>query len=116
MTIPQGDLRLLDTDLARELLGSSIPARMAYVAADGTPRVVPTWFEWTGTEIVMATYVAGPEVGIRHPAAGLAAIGPDRSAPGLGRPPRLRHPPSQPAGRCVSMPEIHSFPGDALPT
>jgi Pyridoxamine 5'-phosphate oxidase len=72
--LPQGDLRLLDTDLAQQILRSSIPARLAFVAADGTPRVVPTWFEWTGTEIVMVTYVAGPNVGIRHPAARIAAI------------------------------------------
>jgi hypothetical protein len=72
--LPQGDLRLLETDLARELLGSSIPARLAFVATDGTPRVVPTWFEWNGTEVVMATYVAGPDAGIRHPAARLAAL------------------------------------------
>lgn len=72
--LPQGDLRLLDTDLAQELLRSSIPARLAFVAVDGTPRVVPTWFEWTGAEIVMVTYVAGPDAGIRHPAARLAAL------------------------------------------
>ena len=72
--LPQGDLRLLDTDLAQRLLHSTIPARLAYVAADGSPRIVATWFEWNGTEIVMATYVAGPEVGIRHPAARLAAL------------------------------------------
>jgi hypothetical protein len=72
--LPQGDLRLLETDLAQRLLRSTIPARLAYVATDGSPRIVPTWFEWTGREIVMATYVAGPEVGIRHPAARLAAL------------------------------------------
>jgi len=73
-SIPQGDLRLLDTDLAQRLLSSTIPARLAYVATDGTPRVVPTWFEWTGEEIVMATYLAGPAAGIRHPAARVAAL------------------------------------------
>lgn len=73
-SIPQGDLRLLETDLAQRLLGSTIPARLAYTAADGTPRVVPTWFEWTGEEIVMATYLAGPAAGIRHPAARVAAL------------------------------------------
>lgn len=72
--LPQGDLRLLTTELAQELLASSIPARLAFVAADGTPRVVATWFEWTGTEIVMATYLAGPNAGIRHPAARVAAL------------------------------------------
>jgi hypothetical protein len=72
--LPQGDLRLLETELAQQLLRSSIPARLAFVATDGTPRVVPTWFEWNGAEIVMVTYVAGPDIGIRHPAARLAAL------------------------------------------
>jgi hypothetical protein len=58
--LPQGDLRLLDTEAARELLASAVPARMGYVAADGTPRVVPTWFHWTGEELVMATFVSAP--------------------------------------------------------
>ena len=70
----QGDLRLLETDLARELLQSAIPARLAFVWPDGTPRIVPTWFHWTGREIVMVTFVAGPNIGIRHPAARLAAL------------------------------------------
>jgi hypothetical protein len=72
--LPQGDLRLLETDLAQQLLHSTIPARMAFVWTDGTPRVIPTWFHWTGEEIVMATYISGPDIGIRHPAARLAAL------------------------------------------
>ena len=40
---PQGDLRLLDSDVAQRLLSSAIPARVAYIATDGTPRVVATW-------------------------------------------------------------------------
>jgi hypothetical protein len=72
--LPQGDLRLLETDLAQQLLHSAIPARMAFVWTDGTPRVIPTWFHWTGEEIVMATYIAGSDIGIRHPAARLAAL------------------------------------------
>jgi hypothetical protein len=70
----QGDLRLLETDLAQQLLRSTIPARLAFVWTDGTPRVIPTWFHWTGEEIVMATYIAGPDIGIRHPAARLTAL------------------------------------------
>ena len=70
----QGDPALLDTELAQRLLAAPIPARMAFVALDGTPRVLPTWFHWTGREIVMVTYVAGPRIGIRHPAARLAAL------------------------------------------
>ena len=72
--LPQGDLRLLETDLAQQLLHSTIPARVAFVWTDGTPRVIPTWFHWTGEEIVMATYIAGSDIGIRHPAARLAAL------------------------------------------
>ncbi len=61
-TIPQGDLRLLDGETARRLLASTIPARVGYNATDGTPRVVPTWFQWTGTELVMPTFIAAPHV------------------------------------------------------
>jgi hypothetical protein len=70
----QGDIRLLETDPAQRLLHSSIPARMAFIATDGTPQVVPSWVHWNGREIVMATYTAGPNIGIRHPAARLAAL------------------------------------------
>jgi hypothetical protein len=72
--LPQGDLRLLETELARELLRAPIPARLAFVWTDGTPRVVPTWFHWTGREIVMVTFTAGPSLGVRHPAARIAAL------------------------------------------
>ena len=57
MALPQGDLGLLDEDLARELLGSPTLARLAYVWSDGTPRVVPTWFHWTGSEVVFGARV-----------------------------------------------------------
>lgn len=66
--IPQGDLGLLETETAQQLLSSSIPARMAFVWTDGTPRITPTWFHWDGAEIVMATYLAGPNAGIKHAA------------------------------------------------
>jgi len=70
----QGDLALLDTELAQRLLAAPIPARLAFIALDGTPRVVPTWFHWTGQDLVMPTYTAGPNIGVRHPAARLAAL------------------------------------------
>ena len=60
--LPQGDLRLLDSQIARDLLASKLPARIAYVAADGTPRVMPTWFHWTGEELVMPTFSSAPHV------------------------------------------------------
>jgi hypothetical protein len=64
---PQGDLRLLESDLARRLLASTVPARFAFTWTDGTPRVMPTWFHWTGQELVMPTFLAAPHV--RHAAA-----------------------------------------------
>src|SRR5215510_448060 len=71
-TAPQGDLRLLDSDVARRLLQSTIPARVAYIATDGTPRVIATWFHWTGEELVMPTFISAPH--FRRPAARLAAL------------------------------------------
>jgi hypothetical protein len=56
MTLPQGDLRLLETDVARRLLESTGLARVAYVAKDGTPRVFPMLFHWTGSEVVLSTF------------------------------------------------------------
>jgi hypothetical protein len=49
------DVSLLNDPVAQELLKSTIPARLAYVALDGTPRVVSVWFVWNGTDIVMGT-------------------------------------------------------------
>lgn len=54
--LAQGDLGLLDTDVARRRLAADTPLRLAYVAADGTPRVVPVAFHWTGTEVVMGGF------------------------------------------------------------
>ncbi|GHF25925.1 pyridoxamine 5'-phosphate oxidase [Amycolatopsis deserti] len=55
-TLPQGDLKLLGTDLAQRMLASTELARLAYVARDGTPRVLPMLFHRTGEEVVMATF------------------------------------------------------------
>jgi hypothetical protein len=62
MTVIQGDLELLDDPIAQELLRSTIPARLAYTWTDGTPRVVPIWFHWTGEEVVMASPYDAPKV------------------------------------------------------
>jgi hypothetical protein len=58
----QGDPRLLESDVAKHLLSSRIPARYAYVSRDGTPRVVASWFVWTGDELVMPTFISAPHV------------------------------------------------------
>jgi len=46
MPVKQGSLELLEHAAAKELLQSKIPARLAYIGTDGTPRVVPIWFHW----------------------------------------------------------------------
>ena len=53
--VEQGDLTLLEQPASQELLQSKIPARLAYIWTDGTPRVVPIWFHWNGRDIVMAS-------------------------------------------------------------
>lgn len=62
MPANQGDLALLDDPVAQALLRSAIPARLAYTWLDGTPRVVPIWFHWTGTELVLGSPVNAPKV------------------------------------------------------
>src|SRR5581483_11116669 len=41
---------------------SNIPARLAYVWTDGSPRVVPIWFHWNGKEFVMGTPPKAPKL------------------------------------------------------
>jgi PPOX class probable F420-dependent enzyme len=62
MAVKQGDLSLLQNPIAQDLLQSKIPARLAYIATDGTPRVVPIWFHWNGREFVMATPPKAPKL------------------------------------------------------
>lgn len=46
---------VLAKPISRELLRSSIPARLAYVGGDGAPRAIPIGFLWTGEHVLMAT-------------------------------------------------------------
>ena len=62
MPCKQGDLSLLQNSAAQQLLSSKIPARLAYIGTDGAPRVVPIWFHWTGSEIVMGTPPKAPKL------------------------------------------------------
>lgn len=62
MPVAQGDLSLLDEPVAQELLASTTPARLAYNWIDGTPRVVPIWFHWTGEEIVVVSPSNAPKL------------------------------------------------------
>jgi hypothetical protein len=72
MSLKQGELKLLQTDVAVRLLASGIPARVSYIALDGTPRVVAAWFHWTGEVLSMPTFLAAPHV--RHPPGRLRAL------------------------------------------
>lgn len=52
----------MEDPVAQRLLSSANPARLAYVAPDGTPRVVPVGFVWNGTTIVIGTVPGAPKV------------------------------------------------------
>lgn len=62
LTLLKGDPRLLEAPLAKTLLESIIPARLAYIARDGSPRITPTWFHWTGSELVVPTFITASHV------------------------------------------------------
>lgn len=56
-------LALLNDDpVAQRLLTGPHPARLAYVAKDGTPRVIPVGFFWDGTAIVVGTVPGSAKV------------------------------------------------------
>lgn len=57
-----GDLALLGDPVAQELLASTRMARVAYNGLDGTPRVVPVWFHWDGTVLVVGTPAGSPKL------------------------------------------------------
>lgn len=70
----QDDARtLLDDPVARRLLESANPARLAYLALDGTPRVVPVGFHWNGDTFVVGTIPGAAKVAAlrAHPAVAL---------------------------------------------
>src|ERR671912_2336235 len=52
---------ILHKPISQEMLNRDL-ARLAYVAKDGTPRVVPIAFTWNGTEIVMCTTTNAPKL------------------------------------------------------
>ncbi len=62
MPVKQGSLELLQHAASRDLLQSTIPARLAYVWTDGTPRVVPIWFHWNGQEFVLGSPSKAPKL------------------------------------------------------
>jgi hypothetical protein len=58
----QGSLELLNDPVASALVHSVNPARLAYTWMDGSPRVVPIWFHWTGDQFVLGTPPKAPKL------------------------------------------------------
>lgn len=54
-------LATLQKPLSQELLNRDL-ARLAYMARDGTPRVIPIGFTWNGKELVMCTPTNAPKL------------------------------------------------------
>ena len=42
--------------VARRLPAAPTPARLAYIGRDGSPRLIPMNFVWTGDELVMGAF------------------------------------------------------------
>jgi Pyridoxamine 5'-phosphate oxidase len=50
-----------ELDAAEEILRTATLARLAYDGIDGTPRVIPIGFLWTGDAVVVATHPTAPK-------------------------------------------------------
>ena len=72
MAEPNEVAEVLRKPISREMLDRDI-VRLAYVAKDGTPRVVPIGFTWNGSEVVMCTTTNAPKLASlrRNPAVAL---------------------------------------------
>lgn len=63
---PSEITEVLSRPISQELLARDL-TRLAYVARDGTPRVVPIGFTWNGSHIVMCTVKNAPKLpALRH--------------------------------------------------
>ena len=58
---PSDVSEILQKPVSQEMLDRDV-ARLAYVAKDGTPRVVPIAFTWNGSEVVMCTTTNAPKL------------------------------------------------------
>lgn len=50
-----------ELDAAEDILRTATLARLAYDGLDGTPRVIPIGFLWTGKAVVLATHPTAPK-------------------------------------------------------
>src|SRR5690349_15614836 len=62
MTIQEARQTLQTDEVAKQLLSSPLMARLAYTWNDGTPRVIPMWFHWTGDDILMGAPPKSPKM------------------------------------------------------
>lgn len=62
MSTQNGTLSALESAVAQELLHSTEMAQLAYNWSDGTPRVVPIWFTWNGSALVLGSPPNSPKV------------------------------------------------------
>ncbi len=62
MPTKQGDLLLLNDPVAQQLLNAPIPSHLSYTWIDGSPRVIPIAFHWTGSELATGTSDNMPKI------------------------------------------------------
>jgi nitroimidazol reductase NimA-like FMN-containing flavoprotein (pyridoxamine 5'-phosphate oxidase superfamily) len=62
-------IAVLEKPISQRLLGSDVPARLAYTGLDGDPRGVPVAFWWGGAQLVVCTVPAAAKARAlrRHP-------------------------------------------------
>lgn len=70
---------------AQELLAAASLGHLAYIGEDGTPRVVPIGFYWTGTEFVISTATMSPKVAALQARPGVALVIDRGDTPGQAR-------------------------------
>ncbi len=60
--INQAVLEQLDHPVAQHLLNTSPLAHLAYTGKDGTPRLIPVNFLWTGEELIIAAFAGSYKI------------------------------------------------------
>jgi hypothetical protein len=70
---------------ARDLLASTSAAHLAYIAEDGTPRVMPVGYFWTGEQFIVSTATSAPKVAALSARADVALTVDGGGTPGEAR-------------------------------
>ncbi len=80
----------LSTTGAQELLAATSAAHLAYIGKDGTPRVIPVGFFWTGDQFVISTATTSPKVAALSARPDVAVAIDSGDTPGQARPLSIR--------------------------